>query len=300
MTEVMIGDEVIKTDLPAEAVADLQQPAEQPTEAPKAEEKAPEPTEKPAEGKAEEANAEPKQEQPKATETATSRKPKPIADLLSKKHELETTLEAERREKAELQAKLQQLSQQQPGPQITDKVKAVAEQYGLNEEIVAGIVNAARDGFNPALPKEVQDLIAENQRNKEIAAEEAAFTKRVDGLAKSLNDEILKNPEVREKLKALAYSTDKAPDGEPYFQKEIAELYFAYVKPEFEPGKVSAEPSRGGSNQVSGDVLDFDDLLKDDAKMEEFTTNATSEQWSKFTKWRDEKQGDTPIIRRNA
>lgn len=300
MTEVKMGDEVIVTDLPAEAVADLQQPAEAPEV--KEPEKAPEQPEKPAEAKAEEPakpaeapKAEGEQPEPKGKFT----KPKPIASLLEKKHELETALSERDQQIADLNQKLQELSKQPNNASTDDDIKALAEETGVDENVLAKIVTVARKGIQPHVPPEVQQLLAERQREKEIAAEEAAFTKRVDGLSTSLKDDLLKKPEVREKLKELAYSTDKAPDGEPYFQKEIAELYFAYVKPEFEPGVATAEPSKGGSQQAKGEVVDFEELLKDDSKMEDFALNAPRDEWAKFVKWRDTKQGDTPIIRRS-
>lgn len=297
MTEVNMGGEVIKTDLPAEAVADLQQPAE-PAEPVKVEE-APEQPVKPAEAKAEETPApEPaKEPEPQGDpEGRFTKKPKPIASLLEKKHELETALEAERREKAELEQKLAQLSNQPSSPQSDDDVKALAEEYGIDEALLGKIINTARKGVNPELPKEVQDLLTERQAEKQQAEELKAFDTRLSSLAKTLPNESFSDPKVREKLLELAYSTEKAPDGEHYFKKELSELYFAYIKPEIEPGKPSAEPSQGGTQATK--VLDFEEIHNDEAKLEEFARTADSEKWNAYVKWRDAKQGDTPIIRR--
>ena len=291
MTQVNMGDEVIETDLPADAVADLQQPAEPAVSEETKTEEAPETP----------VNPEPTVETPQepAQPEAVVERPKkatPIASLLEKKHELETALEAERAEKQKLEDQIKNLSNQPVSPQSTDKVKALAEKYGLDEDLLAELVSTAREGIQPELPKEVQDLLAERQSEKQQAEELAAFNKRVDSLSNVLKDDLLKDPKVREKLQALAYSTEKAPDGEPYFQKEISELYFGFVKPEFEPGKPSAEPSRGGSQAT--EIVDFEEILNDESKMEEFARTAPSEQWQAFAKWRDEQQGDTPIIRR--
>lgn len=303
MTEVKMGDEVIVTDLPAEAVADLQQPAEQPQE-PAKEPKNPEQTEKPVEAKTEEPAKPAETPEVKGEpepEAGKTRKPKPIASLLEKKREAEERAEAAEARAAELETKVQQLSKQPDNAQTDDEIKALAEELGIEENVLSKIVSVARKGMTskPELPKEVQDLLAERQREKEAKAEETAFNRRVDGLSSSLKDDLLKKPEVRAKLQELAYSTDKAPDGEPYYQKEIAELYFAFVKPEFEPGKVSAESSQGGTKAT--EVLDFEAILNDDAKMEEFakTEPIGSPLWQKFVKWRDEKQGDVPIRRSN-
>ncbi len=305
MTQVQMGDEVIETDLPAEAVKDLQQPKEPAQADPEAQTDVPstvnepEQTEKP-EAKSEEPKAEPAKEpeQPREPETGKfTRKSGPIADLLEKKHLAEKERDEALAKAGELETKLQTLSQQAPSAQVDDKIQALAEKHGLEPTILADIVATARDGLKPELPKEVQDLLQERQMEKQQQAELAAFQTRVTSLAKTFPSEQFLDPQVKEKLLKLAYSTEKAPDGEPYHQKELSELYFAFIKPEVEPGKVTAEDKSGGKS--AGEIMDFEAILSDDAKMEEFAKTATSEQFQAFTKWRDEKQGDTPITRRN-
>ena len=294
MTEVNMGDEVITTDLPPEAVADLQQPAGQPEEPAKEPEKA---TEQPVEATKEPEKpaeaADDKTEQP--TDRFTSKKPTPIQNLLEKKHEAEERAAQAEAKAQELEAKLAQLSQAPASPQTTDKIQALAEKHGIDAEILADIVATARDGLSPELPQEVKDLIEKSKADELQKAEITAFNKRVDSLATTLKDDLLKDPQVREKLQALAYSTEKAPDGEPYYQKEIAELYFAFVKPEVEPGRVTAETPRGNSGS---DILDFEEIHNDEARLEEFARTASSEQFQAYTKWRDSKQGDVPIRRK--
>lgn len=285
MTQVQMGDEVIETTLPAEAVADLQQPEAEPTPEPQAEETQPEKTEEPAKP---EAVAEPVTERPK--------KAGPIADLLEKKHEAEEKAAQAEAKAAELEAKLAQLSKAPASVQNSDDINALAEKHGLDPEVLADIVAAARKGVTPELPPEFQELLKERQQEKLRQQEETEYNTRLDRLTATFKGEPLGDPTVREKLKALAYSTEKAPDGVPYYQKELSELYFAYIKPEVEPGRVSAEAPKGGKS--GQEILDYEDILGDDTKMEEFAKNATPAQWRSFTKWRDEKQGDTKIIRR--
>lgn len=303
MTEVRTADGPIETSLPAEAVADLQQPEATPQEPEKTPETKPEPTakpeqpEKPAEAKAEEPKPEPADEKPQEhpTDSETgkfSRKAKPIADLLAKNHDLTTQLEAERKAKADLEAKLAEIGQQPAGAASTADIKSLAQKHGLDEIILTDIVNAARAGFKTELPPEVQQLLKEREESRQVEAETKAFNLRVDGLAKTLKDEQLTDPKVREKLMKLAYSTDKAPDGEPYHQKELAELYFGFIKPEIEPGKPSAEPSRGGS-QAGPKVMDFQEVFdRDDPKDIEAMDDAT---FKKYHAWLSNKQGDVPI-----
>jgi hypothetical protein len=299
MTEVNAeGGEVIQTDLPAEAVADLQA-SQEPEKQPEADPQQLEQTDKPAEEpKAEEPKEDPKPEPSRNPETGKfTRKSGPIADLLEKKHEAESRAATAEAKAAELEAKLQQLSTQAPSVQTDDKIKALAEKHGLDPEVLADIVATARDGLSPQLPKEVQDLLQERQVEKQQQEEQAAFNKRADSLASTLKDDLLKDPSVREKLFKLAYSTDKAPDGEPYYQKELAELYFGFIKPEVEPGRVSAETPTGGKS--GSEILDFEQIHGDEAKLEEFAKTASSEQWASYTKWRDEKQGDVPVRRKS-
>ena len=161
---------------------------------------------------------------------------------------------------------------------------------------MSDIVALARDGFNPnpTLPKEVADLIAENNLRKAQEAETAAFNKRFDSLASAMPTEPIK--EHKDKLMALAYSDKTDPvSGERYADMELAEIYFRAIKPEVEPGKASGEATQTAGTRAAAPVLDYEDILNDDAKMEEFAQNASSEEWTKFTTWRDKRQGDTPI-----
>jgi len=255
------------------------------------------PTEAPAEVKAPEPTEEVKTSKPETTETPAPaedpqryKKAKPIADLLSKKHELETALETERREKQELQAKLQAVSEQ-PKPMTDTDLKALAEEYQVDETFLQRVIETARKGNE--LPKEVQDLLQEREIQKQTEAESQAFNKRVDSLATALKDDSLKDPNVRQKLMELAYSTQTAPDGEAFHQKELAELYFGFIKPEIEPGKTSAESSRGGSKTTT--VVDFEDIARrDDPKDFEAMDDET---FTKFNKWMEERNGKTPLRR---
>jgi pyruvate/2-oxoglutarate dehydrogenase complex dihydrolipoamide acyltransferase (E2) component len=250
-------------------------------------EPAPEPTvepEKTVEPAKPEAAPEPVKERPK--------KAGPIADLLSKKHELETQLETEKTARADLEVKLAELSQQQPSVKSDDDIKALAEEYGIDETLLNRIVNTARKGSE--LPQDVQDLLAERAVEKQQQAELEAFDKRLASLAKTLPDESLGDAKVREKLLALAYSTEAAPDGEPYFQKELSELYFGFIKPEIEPGKASAESSQGGTQATK--VIDFEEIYtRDDPKDIDAMDSDT---FNKYQTWvRENKESKTPLKR---
>jgi hypothetical protein len=236
----------------------------------------------------------PAKDTPRDPETGKYRKAGPIAKLLETKHTLETELETERKARLELEAKLQAQASQPQSSQSDEDIKALAEEFGLDETLLARIVSTARKGSNPELPKEVQDLLQERAAQKQEQAEREAFDKRVDALAKALPTESFSDPKVREKLLELAYSTEKAPDGELYYQKELSELYFAYIKPEIEPGKPSAEPSQGGTQATK--VIDFEEIYnRDDPKD---IDGMDSDTFTKYNAWvKEHKESKTPLKR---
>jgi hypothetical protein len=259
---------------------------EQPSDAP-ASEPAPEPTAPPVEEPAKpEAKPEPVKERPQ--------KAKPIADLLQKKHDAEVERDAALAKAQELEVQLAQAANRPASPQADADVKALAEQYGLDESLLASIVATARKGFQTEVPKEVQDLLAERETEKQQQAELTAFNKRVESLAKTLPDESFNDPQVKKDLLELAYSTELAPDGEPYFQKELSELYFAYIKPEIEPGKTSAEPSQGGTQGTT--VVDFEEIFTRDNPKD--IDDMDSETFTKYNAWvKEHKETLTPLKR---
>lgn len=282
MTEIKTeSGEVLQTNLPAEKVADLQAQPEQPTPAPKPEAQPASQTndEQPPQAKTEPEPVQKEQEQPKPPKRE---KPKPIAKLLEDRHALRTEIE-------QLKATIEELSSKPTTVATGDDVKALAEELGADPAILQRIVDLARKGTSPELPKEVQDLIAQNKARAEAEAEEQAFKADLTRLEAALKDDQLKQPEVQKKLQELAYSDEKAPDGEPYYKKPLYELYMNYVKPEVEPGKPSAEPARGGS-KASGKVLDFAEIASNPELEAEFARTATSEQFKKYHDWQLEHQ----------
>ena len=297
MTEVTLEDgSKVETSLPAERVEDLQaKPAVQPEPA-----KVAEPSKQPAEPKAEEKpepakQAEKPAEQQQADpEAGKPRKVSPIAKLLDQRHQLETDLATEREAKATLEAKVAELSAQPKTQATADAIGELAKKYNVQPDFLKEVVDAVRQSVQPqqALPAEVQQLIAESQQRKAVEAETAAFNNRVEKLAAVIKGEPIADH--REKLMELAYSTEKAPDGERYCDKELSELYFGFIKPEVEPGRPSAEPSRKAPART--EVTDFEQIQqRDDPRDIESMDDAT---FSKYSAWLREKAGDVPI--RNA
>jgi hypothetical protein len=275
---------------PAPGVKYEDAPVEPVIEPAKVEEPVSQETNPPVEPKTEEPKEPVVPEEPKADEPPkVDRKPKatPFQTLLEKKHDAEQRAEA-------AENKLKELSEQPATPATTADIKAFAEKYGLEEAFASDLVSAVRAGMKPELPKEVQDLVAKQQLQEQQQAEEAAFKADYSRLEGTLKDELLKNPEVREKLAELAYSTEKAPDGEPYFKKPLYELYMNFVKPEVEPGKASAEPTRGGS-KAGTRVIDFQEIADRDDPKE--IDAMTPEQFTKYNTWLNEKQGRSPVRR---
>lgn len=278
----------METTLPAAKVADLQAKPETTAEPAKpAAQPASQTEDEPDPAKPE---AKPAPQEPAKPEPAKREKPKPIATLLQKKHNAEQERDAAIARTKELEDQLAKLSQQPASAATTDDIKALAEELGADPAILQKIVDVARKGFQaPQLPKEVQDLIAQNKAQSEQQAEEEAFKADLGRLQGTLKDELLAKPEVQQKLQELAYSEEKAPDGEPYYKKPLYELYMNFVKPEHEPGKPSAEPAQGGS-KGSGKVLDFAEIAADPAKESEFARTASKEQFAKFHAWQLENQ----------
>jgi hypothetical protein len=295
MTQVNTADGPIATDLPADKVSDLEVKAPEPA-APAAAEEGKQPEAKPAEDpKAPEAPKEPqKPNEPEGkTPAVKPKKAGPIADLLEKRRIAEDRAAAAEKKAADLENQLKALSEKPASPEATDKIKALAEKYGLEPEVLSDIVAVARDGLtpNPALPKEVQDLIKEREFEKAQAAETKAFDTRVERLAKIFPDEPIAAH--KERLMALAYSDETAPDGEKYADKELSEIYFGYIKPEVEPGKQSGEAGASSGTRALKPVLDFQDIFdRDDPKDIEAMDDAT---FKKFQAWLAEKQGDIKI-----
>lgn len=284
MTEVTTETgEVLQTNLPAEKVADLQaKPAET--------------TPEPAKPEAPPASQTIEEQPPKAeagtepqapTEPVKREKPKPIAKLLEDRHNLQE-------ENARLKADLEKATQATT-PTTPADVKALAETYGLEEKFVSDLLATLKASVQPELPKEVQDLIAKQKLQQQVEVEEKAFKTDLGRLEATLKDDMLKDPKVQEKLKELAYSDQKAPDGELYHQKPLYELYMNYVKPEIEPGKASAEPARGGS-KASGKIVDFAKIASDPQALSEFARTATTEQFDKFHTWQLENQKE-PLMK---
>lgn len=279
----------VTTTLPAEALKDLTPKDEAKTEEVKQAAKAD------AEPKAEPA----KVEEPKAEvtpeakeETKKPSKPKPIADLLAKKHEAEQALEETRAENVRLQAELANLSKK-PATTTPAQLKALAEKYTVDENFLADmleVVKATTKPESPGLPKEVQDLITAHKADKEAQAELHAYEARLASIQSTFKDEPIGAH--KDKLMELAYSTEKAPDGIPYYQKELTELWFGYIKPTIEPGKKSAESTRGGTTQAAP-VLDFSEIQNDPVAIEKMD-EAT---WKKFQTWMQEHQKGSPMRR---
>lgn len=308
-TVVTESGEKIETTLPPEAVADLQapKPAEKPAEPAKpaaqpasqitdeqepAAQAAVEP-QKPADQQQKPQDGQPPRD-PNTGKFDKKPKPGPIATLLEKKHQAEQRAEAAEARTKELEAKLATVAQQPASPAATNRVKALAEKFGIDETLLAEIVATAREGLDSdlevQLPKEVQDLLTERAEQKEHDAELAVANTRITKLAGLFKDEPIAAH--KDKILALAYSTEQAPDGERYCDKELSELYFGFVKPEIEPGKPSAESSRGGAGATMG-VVDFQAILdRDDPKEIE---DMSPEQFRAYSKWMTEKQGDVPI-----
>lgn len=188
-----------------------------------------------------------------------------------------------------MQAQVARFSKQPDTASTDEDVKAFAEELGADPSVIERLVNLARKGLSPQVPKEVSDLLKEREMEKAVATEEKAFENRFARLAKAL-------PEIaahKERIKELAYSDEKAPDGEPYAEKELSEIYLQFIKPEVEPGKVSGEQGRAPGGTRSG-VIDFEAIQERDDPKD--IQSMDDETFKKYMTWLEEKGNKTGAI----
>src|SRR3990167_3672218 len=289
----------VATELPPEALADMPKSPEKENPEPVKEPEKPkeeppkEPVKEPEKTPAKEPEAveKPKVED-KPLPEVKPKKATPFANLLQKKHELETTLAEKEQAIADMQAKIETLSNKPDNTKTDDEIKALAEASGVDEDFISKVVTLARKGVQPNLPPEVAKLIADNQLQKDIAAEEMAFKGRVERLSKVFSDEPIKAN--MEKLQTLAYSDEVAPDGEKYSDKELSEIYFGFIKPEIEAPKASGERAdiKGGGSHEQ--VVDFQEIFdRDDPRDVQKMDDKTFQDYSK---WMDKKGNKTEAI----
>ena len=293
MTEVITDSgEHIVTNLPAESVADIQAKPEPATPAPEQPAPAPVKAEEPVTPAPEKAEVKPE------PETAKSRKATPIANLLSKLSDERIARETAERRATEAEAKLSQPTPPSTlEPKTDTEIEALAKKHGIEDSsLIKDVIEAARKGISSpqpqSLPKEISDLLAERKMEAEQKAELSAFDTRVTKLGTVFKDEPI--GENKDTLLELAYSTDKAPDGERYCDKELSELYFGFIKPTIEPGTVSAETGRGATGGGTK-VIDFQEILDRDDPRDIEAMDDTM--FKSYSKWMTEKQGNVPIRR---
>lgn len=168
------------------------------------------------------------------------------------------------------------------------EVISLAEEYGLDPKVVAGIVKLGKTkagnnapGIDPKLAKGIEDIMAEREQNKLAEKHEKLFNEELAQLIKENPDEPI--ADLKEELKELAFSKD-------HNKKSLYEIYFRVAKPEYGTRK-TAEASKGGTGREPK-IIDFDKIA-DDA---EAIDKLSDEDFEKFSTYMESK--DKPKITR--
>jgi hypothetical protein len=141
---------------------------------------------------------------------------------------------------AEYEKKIQEFSGSPDSAKLDDKIAKFAEEKGLDEEMIRGVVELVRNTQQPTIDPKVQsvisDLIKEKESKDVIAKHEGLFDEEVSNLQNEYPDEPISS--IKDKLHDLAFS-------EGFNTKSLYEIYFRHYKPGVEKKK-TFEPSKGG------------------------------------------------------
>lgn len=145
---------------------------------------------------------------------------------------------------AEYETKIQELSGKPASAKLDDEIAKFAEEKGLDEELIKGIVglvrNTQQSSMDPKVQSVITELVKEKEYNATLAQHENLFNDEIANLQKDYPDEPISS--IKEKLHALAFS-------EGYNTKSLFEIYFRHYKPSVEKKK-TFEPSKGGVSRT--------------------------------------------------
>lgn len=145
---------------------------------------------------------------------------------------------------AEYEAKIQELSGKPASAKLDDEIAKFAEEKGLDEELIKGIVglvrNTQQSSIDPKVQSVISELVREKEYNETLAQHENLFNDEIANLQKDYPDEPISS--IKDKLHELAFS-------EGYNTKSLFEIYFRHYKPSVEKKK-TFEPSKGGVSRT--------------------------------------------------
>lgn len=145
---------------------------------------------------------------------------------------------------AEYEAKIQELSGKPASAKLDDEIAKFAEEKGLDEELIKGIVglvrNTQQSSIDPKVQSVISELVKEKEYNETLAQHENLFNDEIANLQKDYPDEPISS--IKDKLHELAFS-------EGYNTKSLFEIYFRHYKPSVEKKK-TFEPSKGGVSRT--------------------------------------------------
>lgn len=145
---------------------------------------------------------------------------------------------------AEYEAKIQELSGKPASAKLDDEIAKFAEEKGLDEELIKGIVglvrNTQQSSIDPKVQSVISELVKEKEHNETLAQHENLFNDEIANLQKDYPDEPISS--IKDKLHELAFS-------EGYNTKSLFEIYFRHYKPSVEKKK-TFEPSKGNVSRT--------------------------------------------------
>ncbi len=221
---------------------------------PKTPEEPKEPKEEPTDPQNPQEPKEPKEpEEPKDPNAAKVERPAqfmPLAKFNDQKAKWEEQKQIEieqvRRETAaEYETKIQELSGKPASAKLDDEIAKFAEERGLDEELVKGIIDLVRNStqqstIDPKVQSVISDLVKEKEYKDTLAQHESLFNEEVANFQKEYPDEPISS--IKDKLHDLAFS-------EGFNTKSLYEIYFRHYKPSVEKKK-TFEPSKGGVSRT--------------------------------------------------
>lgn len=178
------------------------------------------------------------------------------------------TDEATAKVREEYEGKIKELSTTPPSPERADDIKQLAEEYGLDEKLVSGLVDIAAKRAKPNIDID-PNILKQIKETQEQKAQDDMFEQEF----KELSEEFPEAKENKNKLKDLAFD-------QRFYRTPLKDI-FIYLRGvgEISAPKKSAEGSRGGSKIGAGKVE-----FKENMSEEEITA-MSDEEFDEYSEW---------------
>lgn len=237
----------------------------------------------------------PEVEQPKAPELSTEAKQaeqveRKVYSIPLDKHnkQLENAKRIADEERAQIreQARAEALAELKAAPaqapQTDDEIKQFAEEFGVDENVVAKLVDIAtkRSPKAQEIPKDWQEEMATMKQQREIAAAKQQFSTDFEASVLPLIQK--ENPNVTSaQIQEIKNSIDELAFSDKYNRYELADI-FKIKKDDYNLKPIMGiEPSRGGNRNT----VDFSEVTPAEIK------KMTPQEAEAYFKWEDSSKG---------